>query len=180
MSLFQIDIEKSLGSEFWSNRWLVDVDGLPNAIVVGAFIVEGERAFHSVGVNFTRYRAASTAVGDGIFAITPIGETGERATGGALLPLFNTLRADLPAVSGRPSRKYWRGVLTEGDINGALVETDFSAFMDYFLGALAPEATNQIVDPQGQTLTDIVLHPYVQMRQLRRGRRRSQGLGIFP
>ncbi len=179
MPLFQVDIEKQLGSEFWSNRWIVDVADLANAVALGEFIWEGEQAFHSTAVTFTRYRASSLQQGDGVFSIVPIGEQGARASGGTLLPLFNTLRADMPAETGRPSRKYWRGVLTEGDIDGSAVVSDFGLFMLYFAGALDPAATNQIVDPQGQTLTGLIVHPFVQMRQLRRGRRRRQGVGIF-
>jgi hypothetical protein len=181
MARFQLDIEKRLGSEFWTNVYQLEASDLANAQVISLPVVEAERSFHAQIVNFTRYRVSSVAMNDGVYTIVPIGLTGERAAS-SVLPLFNTLRMDFTAQSGRPSRKYYRGVLDEFDINGDAVTT--ATFND---GAAAlfgtfydGEGGGGVVDPQGQLLTAITIWPFVQMRQLRRSRRkRTNGGGIF-
>lgn len=182
MPLFDVDIEKRLNSEFWTNRYIVNADSLGTAIGIAQIIVSAEQEFHGTPVTFTRYRVASTVVGDGVYTVQPIGQQGARALPGQLLPLFNTLRMDFNAVSGRPSRKYYRGVLTEDDINGDTVNTGNFVGGAGSITALftTVEEPQGIVDPQGERLVATVVWPFVQMRQLRRSkRRRNSGTGIF-
>lgn len=181
MARFQVDVEKRLGSEFWTNVWQVQAGTLAEATVVAAAIVQAEREGHSSSVTFTRYRTSSVAQGDGVYAITPIGQVGLIGTD-LLLPLFNTLRMDFTAPTGRPSRKFFRGCLGEGNINGEAVNTVPFLTMSLSIADLFAETSEQdgIVDPQGEFFTGIVIHPFVQMRQLRRSRRKRQnGAGIF-
>lgn len=182
MPLFQVDIEKKLGSEFWSNRYIVEAPNIGEAGNFGLQIVAVERTIHSTLVAFTKLRTSSTAVGDGIYNITPLSGSGNRSVVGTqLLPLFNTLRVDIRAATGRPSRKYYRGVLTENDINGDAVTESFSTLaddLDQLAGATPPAP--RIVDPDGEVLSSPLVMPNVQMRQLRRSRRRrTNGGGIF-
>lgn len=182
MPLFYVEIEKRLGSEFWTNRWIVRSDTLANAnSVLGVAILDAERQLHSTTVLFTRYRVSTVAAGDESYVIVPINQFGLRAHGTALLPLFNTLRVDFPAASGRPSRKYFRGVLTEEDITGDAILTSFNSYMAAFVDNFAETAEGPgILDPQEQLFTNAVPITNVQMRQLRRSRRRrTNGLGIF-
>lgn len=181
MARFQVDIEKRLGSEFWTNVWQVSATDLAGATVVANAITAAERIGHSSAVTFTRHRVSSVAIGDGVYAITPIGLPG-LATTGELLPLFNTLRMDLTAASGRPSRKYFRGCLGEGLISGDAVTTSVFLTMSLEIADIFSPGAEQsgIVDPQGELFNGIVIHPFVQMRQLRRSRRRRQnGTGVF-
>lgn len=180
MAIFQADIEKRLGSEFWSNRYIINAPDLANAVTfTNVSLVGLERSIHDASVTFTRFRVSSTAVNDGVYSITTLGTTGQR-NAGSLLPLFNTLRLDLNAATGRPSRKFYRGVLSEADIQGDLIITEFGATATTFETLLDEMNTNRVVDPQGQTLTAVIVHPFVQMRQLRRSRRRRiSGEGIF-
>ena len=182
MPLFQVDIEKRLGSEFWTNVYLLNADVLGTAVTFGGSVATAERGFHSDLVSFTRYRVSSVAQGDGIYSIVPIGQNGQRS-GVGVLPLFNTLRMDMTAQTGRPSRKFYRGVLGEGDINGEAVDTTPFVQGANDIAALfaSTEDPFGLVDPQSQLFTGIVIHRFVQMRQLRRStRRREQGGGIFP
>ena len=180
MPLFQVDIEKRLNSEFWSNRWFVRANDLSRSTLFAQQIVTAERGFHAAAVTFTRFRSSTVAAGDDAYVVVPIGEVGLRGVG-ALLPLFNTLRMDFTAATGRPSRKYFRGVLGENDIDGAAMTTDFSDDATIIEGIFAIASEEEgIVDPQEQLLTAAVVHNLVQMRQLRRGKRRRQGIGIFP
>lgn len=181
MALFQIDTEKRLGSEFWTNRYIVRAENLAATFSVAAAIVAIERQFHASAVTFTRYRTASTAVGDGIFSIQPVNQNGQRDPLTTLLPLFNTLRIDMSATTGRPSRKFYRGVLTEADINGDAVTQDFMVDVGELANLFPVDPGDAgIVDPQDQLLTAVTQYPFVQMRQLRRSRRkRANGGGIF-
>lgn len=178
--LFAVDIEKRLGSEYWSNRYIVASAQFSNAVAFADDIVQVERSFHADAVTFTRARISTVDQTDDRYTIVPLQVQGLRDNGGSILPLFNTLRFDLPAASGRPSRKYYRGVLTELDIEGDAITTDFSVFVPPFNAALLAPEGDRVVDPQGQTLFGPVVVPLVQMRQLRRSsRRRNNGSGIF-
>lgn len=182
MPTYYVEIEKKLGSEFWTNRWIVRNTSLATANVpIAVALVDAERSLHSTAVTFTRYRVSTTAVGDEEYVIVPLGVQGLRDQSGALLPLFNTLRVDFPAGFGRPSRKYFRGVLTEVDIEGDAIVTNFNSLMAAFVDNFAETAEGPgLVDPQEQLFANAVPIPYVQMRQLRRSRRRrTNGQGIF-
>ena len=181
MARFQLDIEKRLGSEFWTNVYQLEATDLANAQVIGGLVTSAERIFHATVVNFTRYRVSSVAMNDGIYTIVSVGLTGQR-TANSVLPLFNTLRMDFTAQTGRPSRKYYRGVLDEADIAGDAVNTApfLAGSLELFDLFHTGEGAGGIVDPQGQLLTAITIWPFVQMRQLRRSRRkRTNGGGIF-
>lgn len=180
MAIYTIDIQKRLGSEFWTNRYLCQHANIGNATGLAIQLVADEIAIHNSLVTFVNYRVSALDINDDTYTIGPIGESGGRPTPG-LLPLFNTLRFDLQATSGRPSRKYYRGVLTESDINGDEV-TIQTAFADHAQALLAlsvePETPIGLCDPQGQAFVAVVVHPFVQMRQLRRGTRR-RGTPVF-
>lgn len=178
MPLFQLDIEKRLGSEFWTNRYFLNADTFENAVTIGGDVTNMEQGFHATQVTFTRYRLSDPNSEQ--YVIVPVNETGTAEPSGSLLPLFNTWRVDLPAVTGRPSRKYYRGVLSEGNINGDALDADFGPYVVTIGLQLSTGPTvNGIVDPQGQILTGATSYPFVQMRQLRRSRRRRTGGGIF-
>lgn len=180
MPLFSVDVEKRLSSEFWSNRYIVRATSLALAQTFAGTIVAVEGQIHSSLVTFTRYRVSTVDQNDENYVIIPLNAQGQRTTS-QLLPLFNTLRVDIVPTSGRPSRKFYRGVLQEDDINGDAVINTFSAFIDNFVNDLIITETGpQIVDPQDTVFTDANIHPFVQMRQLRRSRRkRTNGGGIF-
>ena len=183
MALYSVDIEKRLGSEFWSNRYIVNADSLAVARTAAETIVNDvEIPIHNSNVTFTRFRVSTMAEGDETYVIVPINQNGAVVSNSTLLPLFNTLRWDISAATGRPSRKFYRGVLTEADINGDAVTWTAPVGAVAALAALfgTGEATGTVVDPQGTTLTGVTQYPFVQMRQLRRSRRRrTNGDGIF-
>lgn len=180
MPLFYVDIEKRLNSEFWSNRYIIRSPSFAEAIEAGEDFVNIERVFHAQQVTFNRVRTSTAVSDDETYHIATLGVNGLRDPGTSLLPLFNTLRVDFTALSGRPSRKFYRGVLSEGDINGDAIVTDFDMTARWGNQLALPEGPAGIVDPQDTLLVAVVQHPFVQMRQLRRGtRRRANGGGIF-
>ena len=181
MARFQVDIEKRLGSEFWSNVYQVQAPDLASAEAFGQFLVAAERASTAQAVTFTRYRTSSVAMNDGVYAITSVAQPGQRVMN-SILPLFNTLRIDINTSPGRPSRKYYRAMLDEFDIAGDAVTTATFLPLTLALSDLFAETAEMtgLVDPQGQLFNSITIHPFVQMRQLRRSRRRrTNGGGIF-
>lgn len=172
MPVFKVDIEKQYGTEYWTNVYYVDEESLTLAHGVAAEIVNAEQEIHLVSVNFTKYRTSDMVPDTDQYITTPLNSPGERGFAGDPLPLFNVVRVELGVGIGRPSRKYLRGVLCEGDItfntiNGAtLTEID----TDY---CNALEAIEELVDRDGSPIVDCNAQPMVGMRQLRRGSRRS-------
>lgn len=180
MAVYSVDIEKRLGSEFWTNRYIVTAASLAVASLIALRLREAEQLIHANIVTFTRHRISNLGEGNEEYVIVPDNVVGLRTNQGSLLPLFNTLRVDIPAATGRPSRKFYRGVLGEGDINGDLVTAEFDAFLLELQEHFAAGENPGVVDPQGQFLSAPSLYEFVQMRQLRRSRRRrANGGGIF-
>lgn len=173
MTMFKVDIEKVLGGEYWTNRYLVNAASLEDAAVTAAGLVDAERPLHLPSVLFTKRRVSDMAPDTSEFIVTPLNLNGTRTgTSGEVLALFNTLRVDFPAGFGRPSRKYFRGCLTEADINGANIA---GSSLSYMQGKVNLFAVLPLVDPQGALLGLGVAKSALQMRQIRRGtRRRAQ------
>lgn len=174
MPLFQIDIEKRLDSEFWTNRYVVDTADLNEAAVVAGRIVDREEAIHNDLITFTQARVRDFDPTTDVFINLPLGTTGERNVLGAPIPLFNVARVDFGVITGRPSRKYLRIGLTEADITGQNIVTDLLNLIDT---AYAQPMLSEVafVDVDGQDIVNAVVFAPISMRQLRRGsRRRTQ------
>ena len=174
MARFQVDIEKSALGERWTNRYFVETSDITAATAAGNGLVAMEKSFHRNWVAFNTLRVRTTTVGDDIYTITPL--TGTGAVSGAVaaaLPLFNVLRIDLGATSGRPSRKYYRGVLEEADQAGGAL--DPAAYYNAVSGLKPSSGAAPWWTWDGQELITVAPHKMVVMRQLRRGsRRRTQ------
>lgn len=174
MPRFQVDIEKRLGTETWTNIYYVEAATSQDAVAPAGAIVVQEQSFHATGVEFTRLRVRSVAVGDEDYQIVPIAQQGQRALLSAVLPLFNVLRCDFTALGGgRPSRKFYRGCIGADDLgaDGRLVE-GVAAAANTALTALVTNLTGELVDVDGQALIGATVFRVVGMRQLRRGSRR--------
>lgn len=171
MPLYKVDVEKLYLTEYWSNRYLVEANTIQDAANAADTIVATERTFHTTLVQFTKVRTSEFPQGGGFFIVKPIGLPGQRANSGDLLPLFVTVRVDFPAGLGRPSRKYYRGVISEADIAGANLLAAARTFIQTSVNAFDPQP---LVDPQVSPLGTGVVQSTVQMRQLRRGTKRRQ------
>ena len=171
MARFQVDIEKSALGERWTNVYYTEQPDLAAAVSFGQGLVNMEKAIHRTWVLFNTLRVRSTVVGDEVFSIVPLTGTGtvDGATAAAL-PLFNVVRVDLAATAGRPSRKYYRGILEEPDNAGGALDTARQTAVEAALTA-AIEG-EQLVDVDGQTIVSAATWPMIAMRQLRRGSRR--------
>jgi hypothetical protein len=168
---WQVDVQKRLGAEYWTNVYHCARSTQESAKLFADGVITLEKLMHHNTVEFVSYRVAPYP-GPAEGTIIPIGGFG---TGGAgsYLPLFNVLRVDFPAPTGRPSRKYWRLPLEEASIiNGDVEPTLVTAYQGHINNYFASPASAGMIDVDGQLLVSGRVMAAVGMRQLRRGSRR--------
>ena len=171
MALYQIDVEKQIGTETWTNVYYADAADNAAAAAIANQIIAAERPIHFTSVNFTLFRvrlAGTNHVG----ARTSVGLLGTRSSATALLPLFNCCRVDIPNGQARPVRKYLRGTLNSGDVaaNYQILSTTVTLLTNY---CTALAAISGLRDPQNRTLFTGVPSLFIAMHQLRRGNRKK-------
>jgi hypothetical protein len=170
MTRYQIDIEKIVGSETWTNVYHCEVASIGAAQTLAGQIKDAERVITCDQVTFVGARVRQAGAGH-VGVISLYGQLGSRATSGAaMLPLFNCVRIDFVNGTNRPARKYLRGclILTDiapGFIYSNTVKTAVTTYADTLL------ALSGLVDPQGRTLTARSVVQVIAMHQLRRGNR---------
>lgn len=173
MALFQVDIQKQYQQTFWTNVYHVRADSVSQSLATVNLLVDAEAEIHHNTVLIQKARVSTAAAGDDTFTTVNYNRAGERIGNVELLPLFNTLRIDVNTASGRPSRKYYRGVLSEGDIVGNQITASFANVITLLVDAFATDASDSgYVDVDDQEFISAVIFPRVQMRQLRRGSRK--------
>lgn len=170
--LLSLDIQKEYSGEFWTNRYILDVTSFAAAESPAEQIVAAERAIHLDVVNFVSYRVSDTIPGNDQYFVVPLTGGGARTTATQALPLFDVARVDFFVTLGRPSRKYLRGVLVEGDQEnfGQLLASTVLFINENYTDPVA--ALVEYVDVDGQSISGGNCYPRVGMRQLRRGSRR--------
>lgn len=171
MPLWSVDVEKKLGEEYWTNRYIVDAVDLEAADDVGDQIAEIEQNVHLQPVLLTKRRTSDMLPGTDIFIVTPLNIFGARQPDSSMLPLFNVARVDFKAATGRPSRKFLRGVLMESETDFDTITPGGVNFIDLTY-AQPLEGLPGYVDVDGQELLTGVVVPKIGMRQLRRGSKR--------
>lgn len=171
MPLYSVDVEKLLGSEYWSNRYIVNAASLAAANSVGAQIATIEQNVHSSEVTITKLRTSDQVMGTDEFIVTPLNNIGLAAAGVSRLPLFCVARVDFSVGAGRPSRKYLRLPIYEADVEN---ETFTGAFQTRIANDYVTPLVNLVgyVDVDGQEVIMGQLFPKLAMRQLRRGSKR--------
>jgi len=170
-AMWSLDIEKQLGTETWTNRYILSNPSIESALLTAAAILPLEQAIHLDTVTFTRYRISDLDPSTDIFVIVPVGEPGDVTPGSDILPLFNVVRVDFPAGLGRPSRKYLRcPVQEEWQVDGFFTST-VVAFINSSYGTPLGDI-DEYVDVDGEPLGTGICQAAVGMRQLRRGSKR--------
>lgn len=173
MALYKIDIEKSFGTEFWTNVYYTDQGSITVAAEAMNAIAANERNIHSTEILFTKGRVSSVTEGDDQFLTVPYGSFGLRVAGGSRLPLFNVARVDISTLGlGRPSRKYYRLPLYESDVDNGVIGTTLLELIEANVGDIASDIEINAVDVDGQNWQVATAFPTIGMRQLRRGSRR--------
>jgi hypothetical protein len=173
-ALFVCDIEKLYQGEYWTNRYVLAVADVAAGIGVGQQIAAAERNITLANVLFTKLRVSDAIPGTDNYSIHNINQFGLRPADPTLLPLFNVLRVDFSTFgNGRPSRKYLRGVLAEGNIEFNTINYNSIEFYqnNYCVPLLAIPG---FVDVDNQAFSAASPYPFVGMRQLRRGSKRKK------
>jgi hypothetical protein len=170
MPVWQVDIQKQLGSEYWTNVYHVDVAGQAQAAAVAEQIAAIEQDIHLTIVTFVNYRVRPYPSGGAPGTVYPLGYNGQNPSG-SYLPLWNTLNVVFQAATGRPSRKYLRiPIVEEAQSDGVLNPTYLASFQDNYAEPL--QLIPELVDVDGQGFGAIRVLSAIGMRQLRRGSRR--------
>lgn len=173
---YRLSIFKKLDAEEWSNDWMLYTGSFAEATAVAEALINFERNVHGSRVDFTYYLLSSTTVGDRLFKHVGINQAGLRGINtGLALPLFNTVRLDLSTNLSDPCRKYFRCPLEEGNQTDGQLESAFLTMMqtqlvDHFFNSVAMD---NVVSGKGNVVTGGSWHPYVQMRQLHRRKKKK-------
>jgi hypothetical protein len=170
----KLDVQKVRNGQYWTNRYLLDLaDPLDVSVAMVNAFVNAEKPIHGLSVSFVSVRVSDMAEGTDNFIIYPQTGTGGTSDGGAALPGWMTLRADMAVVPGRPLRKYYRTYVGEAQIIGSVwlpqYVSDSLALLTTLLGAVPTWC-----DPQGNHAQSVVVKTDVQMRQLRRGSKKRE------
>lgn len=171
---FQVDIEKVFGTEYWTNVYTVQAPAITEASGIANQIVQIERAVLVNGVTITKVRTSLAGEENpDQFIVTPVNQNGtyEETGVGQLLPLFNCARVDFSAGMGRPARKYLRGLLKEGNVDGSTLTSGLVTHIN--TNYVAPLiALGTVAKQGGGFYTAGAVFVPIAMRQLRRGSRR--------
>lgn len=177
MARFKVEVFKAYQGEQWGNVYLIEAAGLAEAINAAGPIADMDQAMHKPRVTQLYARVSDVQPGTDVFATIPLNRLGTGNSNGTSLPLYCTCRVDLQVQGGgRPSRKYFRMPIEEGDqVDGSLTSTFLGIYAGVLQGGLnaLSSAGVQFVDPDGQAIVNAVIYPNVQMRQLHRRRKRS-------
>lgn len=174
MPLYTCDVQKRIADEFWTNRYVLQAADFGEAQVLADLIPGAEQKFHTTNVYFDRYRVRPLLPGGDIYKIVTLGPPGLYVGGAAStqLPLFNVVRVDLRVAIGRPSRKYYRTGLTEGMVEGPILNEAYRSVVETSLDELRVALGVGFVDNDAQAIVDNTVFAQIGMRQLRRGTRR--------
>ena len=170
MALWEVSIQKQLGSEYWINVYHCEAADQPAARVVAEEIVGVERAVTMDNVSFVNFRIRQASVLGAPGTVYPIGLTGLVATT-VYMPLFVVARFDFAVPVGRPSRKFLKPPVATTIISNGTFTTAGQTFYNntYADGLLA---ISELRANDGQSFLSIRVNPTVGMRQLRRGSRK--------
>jgi hypothetical protein len=173
MPLYQLDIQKEIGTYFYTNVYHLEGSSIAGLDAVVGGIVAAERQICTPSVNFisTRVKEAGTAYG--FASIRPLTGTGAYATSSAQdLPLYNTVRVDMAPGIGPLNRKYLRTGLREDMVYGTVLEPAYiTAVQTLYVNTLANASELRTI--RGENVVGFTLKTLVQMRQMRRGSKRK-------
>jgi hypothetical protein len=169
---WQVDIQKRLGNEFWTNVYHVaELSQAAAAAVAQGIVTQLEQPLHTADVQFVSFRVRPFP-GPSEGTIYPLNVVGGQPAG-EYLPLFNVARVDFPAPTGRPSRKFYRLPIKEGEqANGTFTGSILTAYQGVINNFFASPISDNLIDVDGQILSSGILLASVGMRQLRRGSKR--------
>ncbi len=163
-------IEKRLGAESWVNVYHL-APAIGSAASAAADILAAERAVTCSNVLFTKMSLRTVVEDDEVYTTSPINLFGLYG-GGTNIPLFNVVRVDFQASTGRPSRKYLRGLLNRDDLGITALNGDTVTRVQTNYAAVVA-AIADFVDVDGDDILAGAVWPDVGIRQLRRGSKKK-------
>jgi len=173
--LWVLDSEKLYQGEYWTNRYIIAAADMAAATSIAIGLTNIERSISFAPILHTKVRVSDGQPGTDVYQITNINLFGLLAMStNTFLPLFNVVRVDFnTAGGGRPSRKYLRGCLGENNvtfnsIDAAHITTINTNYTQPLIDLVG------FVDVDGQEIVSGGCHPFVAMRQLRRGSKRKE------
>lgn len=170
---FRLTIEKYYNGEYWVNVYWLNVATLSAGGPPAEAIYNAERAIHLTGITFTKYRLDDATPNTDQYITVVKNQLGQRVPSGDPVPLFVTARFDMSTTVGRPSRKYFRGVLTEADLAGYGTIEAASATSLQNAWSVPILAVDEYVDVDMTAFTTAALFPFANVRQLRRGSKKK-------
>lgn len=172
MALWEISIQKNIGSEYWINVYHASVPDQAGAVDVANQVIAIERGAHMVAVSFVNFRVRQVDVLAQAGTVYPIGLTGQVGNT-PYLPLFVVARVDFAVYTGRPSRKYMKFPISGSAVdNGNFTTAALGFYNTNYAEAL--EGVANLCDNNEQPFLSIKVNPTVGMRQLRRGSRKKE------
>lgn len=179
MPVFQIDVQKDLEGEFWTNVYYVSCASLSQAETTFSTFLEFEQSIHFSDVHFNKLRASTITPLDNVFVSTAVDVNGGLGVEDVLNPLFDVVRVDLNTALGRPGRKYYRGCLMQSDWTrlGELVSgkrTSVNTAVNGLIADIAGLGDFTLVQKDGDEIVTAAVSPFYTNRQLRKGSRRSE------
>ncbi len=186
MAIYSIALRQSwdisgINRRKWSNVFFADAanPAAAAALGVGLWVNYLRTAVRQAVFCYEVY-ATSIAVGDELYAVQTVPEASQRGTltngSGEPYEPKSCVSVRILASQGRPSRKFWRPGLWEGDVvagqtvNPTVTSAIESAFNDMLVNEL-------LVDPDGQLLSSGVVTRYT-TREF--GRESTEGLPTVP
>lgn len=167
-------IRKTDTYEEWVNRYVVRAADILSAISIAQQIVTAERAVHKDYVRFLDITLEPVILGTGGGTVVALSGVGGVASTGERMPLFVCVRVWFRPQTGKPSQKYLRLPLQEGEVaNDVVASGVITLLTNSYITPLM--GLTGLVDPQGQTFQTAGVKPSVQERQLRRRRESREG-----
>jgi hypothetical protein len=167
-----VEFYDTVSAEYWTNRYFTSDPYTAAGDTIDA-LVAAHLPMLLNNCILTKVRVDDNVPDTDNFDTVGFNAAGTRTVGADhRYPLFNTVRVDFDVSGGgRPSRKYLRGALLEGDVNFTTLTSAIITPANTFADAIV--AIGTIVDPQGNAFLDGVVWPAPQMRQLRRGSKKK-------
>lgn len=171
--VYQVDIQKTAGGNYWSNRYFVQAGTLAEAAVRAKAIADIERLAYPNDWNMAGLRASTILPHDNAFISVPDNRPGGGGpSNGQMLPLFACKRLLFGVGPRRPNVKYYKGMGEFEQGSGIWVEGNRTAFIALVGQPLVN--LGYICDRNGHLWLTVDADSKVGMRQLRRGSKRKK------
>lgn len=178
MPLFNVDVQKQQGNEFWSNVYHVDAADVTEALTRGQAIANIEKAVHGSDVNITAVRARRAGLigAETAFAALNIACTYAAST----MPLAVCARVVFGNGTSRPGIKYLRTAVnpTEVSQRTTIIPARLTTLQTNYCDPLL--ALPYLRDSKNRVVLTVKPAPNIANHQLRRGSKRKLQPVITP